>query len=54
MRKATPAEFKDWQEEELNWWAKRQLNFVAIATLVQLSALGFMLMSFYLLSIAFS
>tara|TARA_Y100001970_G_C14249637_1_gene870828 strand:- start:2553 stop:2717 length:165 start_codon:yes stop_codon:yes gene_type:complete len=54
MRKATSTEFENWQEEELNWWAKRQLNFVAIATLVQLSALGFMLVSFYLLSIAFS
>ena len=54
MKKATSVEFNDWQEQELNWWAKKQLNIVAIATLVQLTALGFMLGSFYLLSIAFS
>jgi hypothetical protein len=54
MEKATPAEFETWQEVELNWWAKKQLNFVALATLVQLSALGFMFLSFFLLSLAFS
>ena len=53
MEKATPAEFETWQEVELNWWAKKQLNFVALATLVQLSALGFMFLSFFLLSLAF-
>ena len=41
-REATPEEFNEWQEKELNWWADRQLNFVAIATIVQLTALGFM------------
>ena len=54
MKKATSTEFSQWQENELNWWAKRQLNFVAIATIVQLSALAFMFISFYLISIAFS
>ena len=54
MEKATPAEFETWQEVELNWWTKKQLNFVALATLVQLSALGFMFLSFFLLSLAFS
>ena len=54
MKKATSIEFDQWQEKELNWWANKQLNFVAIATLIQLSALGFMFLSFYLLSIAFS
>ena len=54
MKKATSEEFNDWQEQELSWWAKKQLNIVAIATLVQRTALGFMLGSFYLLSIAFS
>ena len=53
-KKATSLEFQQWQENELDWWADKQLNFVAIATLVQLSALGFMLGSFYLISIAFS
>lgn len=54
MKKATTIEIQEWQEDELNWWADKQFNFVAIATLIQLSALGFMLGSFYLLSIAFS
>jgi len=54
MKKATSIEFDQWQEKELNWWADKQLNFVAVATLIQLSALGFMFLSFYLLSIAFS
>tara|TARA_B100001109_G_scaffold167208_1_gene136327 strand:- start:111 stop:413 length:303 start_codon:yes stop_codon:yes gene_type:complete len=53
-RNATPKEFDEWQETELNWWAEKQLNFVAIASLIQLSALGFMLTSFYFLSQAFS
>ena len=47
---ATPEEAQHWYETELKWWGDRQLGFVAIATLVQLSALGFMLMSFYLIN----
>ena len=39
---ATPEQFNEWQDKELNWWADRQLNFVAIASIIQLSALGFM------------
>ena len=39
---ATPEEFAEWQEKELNWWADRQLTFVGIAAIVQLTALGFM------------
>tara|TARA_B100000963_G_scaffold251060_1_gene219960 strand:- start:2272 stop:2535 length:264 start_codon:yes stop_codon:yes gene_type:complete len=39
---ATPEQFDEWQDKELNWWADRQLNFVAIASIIQLSALGFM------------
>lgn len=54
MQKASTSEFKDWEETELNWWANKQLSFVAIATLVQLSALGFMFLSFYFLSLVFS
>ena len=41
-RDATVEETEKWQEEELKWWADRQLNFVAIATIIQISALGFM------------
>lgn len=39
---ATPEQIEQWQETELNWWADRQLGFVAIATIIQLSALGIM------------
>ena len=41
-KEATPEEFAEWQEKELNWWADRQLTFVGIAAIVQLTALGFM------------
>ena len=54
MKKATSIEFDHWQEKELNWWADKQLNFIALASLIQLSALGFMFLSFYLISILFS
>ena len=54
MKKATSIEFNNWQEKELNWWADKQLNFIALASLIQLSALGFMFLSFYLITILFS
>ena len=54
MEKATSIEFDQWQKKELNWWAENQLNFIAVASLIQLSALGFMFLSFYLISILFS
>tara|TARA_B100001057_G_C22672835_1_gene880605 strand:+ start:732 stop:938 length:207 start_codon:yes stop_codon:yes gene_type:complete len=41
-REATPREFDEWQEQELNWWAERQFKIIIIATIVQISALGFM------------
>ena len=41
-RDATPKETEDWYEKELKWWGDRQLKIVAIATVVQISALGFM------------
>ena len=43
-REATPEQFEEWQEKELNWWAERQFPIVWIACFVQLSALGFMAM----------
>ena len=51
---ATPEEVEAWQKGELDWWGEKQLVFVAIASLIQLSALGFMLTCFYLISNAFS
>ena len=50
---ATPEETQHWYETDLKWWGDRQLGFVAIATIVQLSALGFMLMSFFLINKVF-
>ena len=46
---ATPEEAAAWQKNELDWWGDKQLMFVAIASLVQVSALGFMLTCFYLI-----
>ena len=39
---ATPKEVEDWYETELKWWGDRQFKIVIIATIVQISALGFM------------
>ena len=41
-RDATPQEVEDWYETELKWWGDRQFKIVIIATIVQISALGFM------------
>jgi hypothetical protein len=41
-KEATPEEFAEWQETELNWWAERQFPIIWIACLVQISALAFM------------
>ena len=39
---ATPEEAEEWYETELKPWGDRQLNIVAIATLVQVTMLGLM------------
>lgn len=44
---ASPEEFLHWQETELNWWADRQMNIVAIMSVVQVAVFGFMLFIFY-------
>ena len=41
-RDATPQEVEDWYETELKWWGDRQFKIIIIATIVQISALGFM------------
>tara|TARA_R100001510_G_C7639768_1_gene197487 strand:- start:1152 stop:1361 length:210 start_codon:yes stop_codon:yes gene_type:complete len=48
-RDATPEEFDEWQEKELQPWGDRQLLIVFIMALVQLSALGFMLLTFFVI-----
>ena len=39
---ATEKEFENWEKEELDWWANKQLLIVAIAVVIQFSMLGFM------------
>ena len=46
-RDATPEEMEEWQETEGKWWADRQLNIVAIMSVVQVVMLGLMLLSFW-------
>ncbi len=48
-RDATPEEFKEWEEKELNWWAEIQIPLVAFMAIVQLLVFGSMLMAFYLI-----
>tara|TARA_R100001460_G_scaffold9085_2_gene22263 strand:+ start:4691 stop:4834 length:144 start_codon:yes stop_codon:yes gene_type:complete len=45
--------FTEWQKTELSWWADRQLKIVALMTCIQLGMFGFMLLSFFILSLAF-
>ncbi len=53
-RDATPEQIADWHEKEGKWWADRSLSIVAIASVFQVLSLGFMLLSFKLIQIAFS
>tara|TARA_S200000501_G_scaffold272304_1_gene256035 strand:- start:134 stop:343 length:210 start_codon:yes stop_codon:yes gene_type:complete len=41
-RDATPEEVQEWHDSNLQWWADRQFTAILIASIVQLSALGFM------------
>ena len=50
---ATPEQTEEWQEKELNWWAEKQLSFVAVASLIQLSALGVMALVMFLIGVVF-
>tara|TARA_B100001113_G_scaffold353753_1_gene359613 strand:- start:4881 stop:5171 length:291 start_codon:yes stop_codon:yes gene_type:complete len=50
---ATPEQFEEWQEKELNWWAERQLSFVAVMSIVQVCMLGLMGATMLLNSILF-
>ena len=50
---ASPEEFLHWQETELNWWADRQMNIVAIMSVVQVVVFGLMLLVFYINSKVF-
>lgn len=48
---ATPEQIKEWQEGDRTWWAERALHFVAIASLVQVVMLGFMMLSFFVIQL---
>ena len=48
---ATPKEFEEWQEKELDWWAEKQLPIVTLMAFVQLFMFGSMLMIFYLINL---
>tara|TARA_B100000214_G_C23968260_1_gene628815 strand:- start:2703 stop:2972 length:270 start_codon:yes stop_codon:yes gene_type:complete len=48
---ATPEEVEKWQEKELDWWAEKQLSFVAVASIIQLSALGLMFLVMFLIKV---
>jgi hypothetical protein len=48
VENATPEEFDEWQQTELNWWADRQLSIVALMSVVQVVVFGLMLVVFYI------
>ena len=52
-KNASSEDFLNWEKNELNWWANRQLKIVAMMSVVQVSAFMFMLLSFYLISLLF-
>ena len=53
VENATPEEFDEWQQTELNWWADRQLSIVALMSIVQVVVFGLMLLVFYINSKVF-
>ena len=50
---ATPEQFEEWQETELNWWAEKQLPIVAFMAVVQLVMFGGMLLTMILIGEGF-
>ena len=50
---ATPEQFEEWQESELNWWAEKQLPIVAFMAVVQLVMFGGMLLTMILIGEGF-
>ena len=47
---ASKEQIKDW-EKNLDWWAKIQLPAVAVMSIIQLSMLGLMAMTMYLIKL---
>lgn len=50
---ATPEEQEEWFQTNLKPWADKSLTIVAFASVMQVLSLGFMLLSFFLLSQVF-
>ena len=50
---ATPEEQEEWYQTNLKPWADKSLTIVAFESVMQVLSLGFMLLSFYLLSQVF-
>jgi len=48
-KEATPEQVEEWFQTNLKPWADKSLQIVAIASVMQVCSLGFMLLSFYLL-----
>jgi|TARA_R110002033_G_scaffold152144_1_gene188843 hypothetical protein len=48
VKDSTPQERKDWQENELSWWAGLQLNIVAVMSIIQVVMLGLMMLLMYM------
>ena len=48
---ATPEQIKDWHDTEGKWWGDRALFFVIIASIIQFSAMAFMLFNFWIIDI---
>ena len=51
---ATPEQWKEWQEKELDWWGKIQIPLVAFMAFVQVFVFGSMLMAFWLIDKGFN
>jgi len=54
VRDATVQEAEDWYENELKPWGDMQLKFVAMMSVVQFSALAFMMLSFFIIGTIFN
>ena len=52
-RDATPEEFDEWYEKELEPWAEKQLPIVAIMAVIQLVMIGLMFSVMFLNSLVF-
>tara|TARA_B110000858_G_C17806577_1_gene478329 strand:+ start:944 stop:1186 length:243 start_codon:yes stop_codon:yes gene_type:complete len=50
---ATPEQQEEWFQTNLKPWADKSLTIVAFASVMQVISLGMMLLSFYIINLAF-